>query len=586
MAKDSIEKDQHDNTNSGVEAIPVVTAGAIADGQLGTETIVEDVEEQPETSKAGDRHELIKSATLTMLGSLGTSLMGMVRQIVIAATGDKISGSFQAAYTPAQTFNDLLATGTVSSALIPTFNDYAAPDKREELRRLVFTVVNLVIIIMLAASIIFFFIAPWFIDLLVGHYKADSKDLTIQSARIIFFALIAFGPFSVLQAALYARKEFGWPAFASVAIHLGIILGAIVGSILGVQYLGQYGMAVGVVVGGVGELLLLIPGMRHQQFKYMFVLDLKHPALRHILRLYAPVALSFAVSMVFTFLDQWLTTNAPCPTWIHGVKYCSEANLSAMRFSTTLIQFPIGLVAAALSYAILPTLTTYAREGEMERFKDMLLLGFRLGLFLMIPAMAGLIVLQEPIVRTIFEHGAFSDQDGILASVALQNYAYQLPFVAIDQLLIAAFYARKQTLIPVLTGFAGYIGYLAVALPFSHTIGMPALAFANAAQNILRAVVLLIVIRMVIGSIHFRKAIPTILKIILATLIMSGVAWGLQMLLGQVPLFSLNYLPGRLLTLLVAGGIGMGVYFGGALVLKVEEINMLKGTIMAKLGKK
>lgn len=591
MAKDSIKKILSDHADSLVDVIPIV------EGESSSELIVEvedeiresdhELEETEEQNKPSERREIVKSATLVMLGNLGSSLMGMVRQIVIASTGPIISGSFLAALTPAQSFYDFLVNGSVSGALIPTFNDYAAPEKRNELRRIVFSIVNIVLLLMLVASILFIFVAPWLFDtFLAGGYASGSKVLTLQFARIIFFSLIALGPFSVLLAALYALKEFGWPAFATVSYHLGIILGALVGSFLGERYFGHYGLAIGVLVGALGEIALLIPGMRHQRFGYMFVLDFKHPALRRILRLYAPVSFSFFVSMALVFFDQFLATNTPCASFMTNLQNCGEANFSAMKFATTLIQFPIGLVAAALSFAVLPTLTTHVREGDLERFKGTLLLGFRLGLLLMIPAAAGLIVLQGPIVRTIFEHRSFTPQEAILTSVALQNYAYQLPFVAMDQLLIAAFYARKNTITPVVVLLVAILGYLAVALPFSQTIGMPALAFANTVQNSLHAIILLIVLRTVIGSIHIRQMLPTVLKIAVATAAMIAVAWGLQMVLGHINLFSLDTFLGQLLTLVVAGGSAVVVYFGTVLLLKVEEVGMLKGAVLAKLGRK
>ncbi len=332
--------------------------------------------------------------------------------------------------------------------------------------------------------------------------------------------------------------------------------------------------------------MLLIPGLRNQRFAYMFVLDLKHPALRRILKLYAPVAFSFLVSMGLVFLDQYLASHTPCASFMIHVATCRESNFAAMRFATTLIQFPIGLVAAALSFAVLPTLSAHAREGQTERFKETLLLGFRLGLLLMIPAAAGLIVLQTPIVRAVFEHHNYTVQDATLAATALQNYAYQLPFVAMDQLLIAAFYARKNTIIPVTIGFVSILGYLAVALPFWQTIGMPALAFANTVQNSSHAIILLVLLRMTIGSIHIRKMAPTVLKIVAATAAMVAVAWGMQVILGHVKLFSLDTLRGQLLTLVVAGGPAIGVYFGGVMLLKVEEVGLLKGAVLAKLGRK
>src|SRR5204862_1083310 len=118
----------------------------------------------------GGRRELMKSAALVSIGNLGSSLMGMVRQVVVSATGAAISGPFIAALRPVQAFYDLLVNGSVSGALIPTFNDYAAPEKRDEFHRIVFTLVNLVLLIALAGSIVFYFISPWFVDAILVPY--------------------------------------------------------------------------------------------------------------------------------------------------------------------------------------------------------------------------------------------------------------------------------------------------------------------------------------------------------------------------------------------------------------------------------
>lgn len=536
------------------------------------------VEEALEATLPSERRHIVKSATLVMLGNLGSSLMGMVRQIVVASLGKSVAGPFFSAISPAQTFNDFLINGSINGALIPTFNDYAAPEKRDELRRIVFTLVNLVLLIMLVAAILFQFIAPWFIATVqVPGYSVQEKLLTIQFAQIIFFSLLALGPFAVLQAALFARKEFGWPAVATASYHIGIIIGAIVGGLLGERYLGHLGLAVGVVIGALGEIALLIPGMRNQRLRYMFVLDLKHPALRRILKLYAPVAVSFLISAFFIFLDQHLASLTPGD---------GAANYDAMRLATTLIQFPGGLVATALSVAVLPTLAEHVRAGDNERFKGTLLLGFRLGLLLMIPAAAGLIVLRLPIVILLFQHNKNTFQNSLLTAIALQNYAYQLPFVAIDQLLLSAFYARKNTLTPVLVGIVSYAGYLAVALPFWRTIGMPALVLANTVQNSLHPIIMLVLLRMAIGPLRIRETLPALLKILVATAALIAVAWGVQVLLAHVALFSLDHLLGQLLTVIVAGGLAGAVYIGGVLLLRVEEVGMMKGVVLAKLGRR
>src|SRR5260221_3230688 len=577
MAKDSIPSQSAlEQSHSGIEAVPLVTGGA---AETAPEPMpIPIAQDAGSDALPGERRHIVKSATLVMLGNLGSSVMGMVRQIVVAGLGSSIAGPFNSAISPAQTFNDFLINGSINGALIPTFNDYAAPEKRDELRRIVFTIVNLVFLVMLIAAVVFLFIAPWFISTIqVPGYTATEKQLTIQFARIIFFSLLALGPWAVLQAAFFPVKDFVWPAVATAAYHIGIILGAVIGGFLGQRYFGFLGIAGGVVIGALGEIGLLLPGMSYHRLRYMFVVDLKHQALRRILKLYGPVSISFLSSAFFVFLDQSLASQTPGD---------GAANYAAMRFATTLIQFPGGLVATALSVAVLPTLAEHARAADTERFKKTLLLGFRLGLLLMIPAAAGLFVLALPIVSLLFQHYHSTAKDSQLMAIALQNYTYQLPFIAIDQLLLAAFYARKNTVTPVIVYFISFVGYLAVALPFWKTVGMPALVFANTVQNSVHPIILLILLRMAIGPMRVREAIPATLKILVATAAMVVVAIGLQLLFSHVALFSLNHLLGRLLTVLVVGGISAGVYIGGVMLLKVEEIALVKTAVLAKLGKK
>jgi putative peptidoglycan lipid II flippase len=605
MAKNSIKKKHtgqkksskekiHKNASSTSTILPVEETTAhieetsdveevipqIADAAVSLTGIIEQapgiVVEAENTAKSGRGH-IVKSAALVSIGNLGSSLLGMVRQIVVVSSlGSLAAGAFSAALAPVNNFYQLLVNGSTDGALVPVFNDYAASEKRQELRRVVFTVVNLILIIAVIASILYALLAPRFINIIVSGYPAADKALTLQYSQIIFFSLVVLGPFAVLLAALFSLKEFGWPAFATISYHAGVIVGAVATGLISSQYIGSLALPFGLLLGAAGQIVLLIPGIRKQRLYYMFVLDFKHPALRRIIRLYWPIAISYVFSLVIVFLDldlQSLTSN-------------HAATTTAMVTATTLIQFPIGLVAQALSVAVLPTLSEQAREGNNERFKATLMLGFRLGLLLMIPAMTGLLVLRLPIVYLIFAHHKYSIANANLTALALQNYAYQLPFVALDQLLIAAFYARKNTKTPVITGVVCILFYLAVALPFYRTIGVAALAFANTVQNSMHAIILLILLRMAIGPLNIRKTVPTILKICFAALLMGVAAWAIQLGLGNITLFSLNHLIGQVLTLIIAGGIAVVIYFGTILLFKVEEITMLRGIVQKKLARK
>jgi putative peptidoglycan lipid II flippase len=564
---ETVEDPTNNTEQTSIEAAPTETAAYTTEQTPATAI------ETAQAARAIERRHVVKSAALVSIGNLGSSLLGMVRQIVVSALGPPIAGPFNAALTPANNFYQLLINGSVSGALVPTFNDYAAPEKRQEMRRIVFTVVNLILLLALVASIGYALISPWFVNVLVNYKDPNARVLTLRYSQIIFFSLVALGPFAVLLSALFALKEFGWPAFATAAYHVGIILGSIGVILFGSFALGNMALPTGVLLGALGEIALLFPGIRRQRFYYMFVLDLKHPALRRIIKLYFPILVSYIFTTALVFLDVRLWTQAGGD---------GRANTVAQATATALLQFPVGLVAMALGFAVLPTLSEHAREGNDERFKATLLLGLRVGLLLMIPAMVGMWALRLPIVYLLFAHHNNTLADAGLSALALQNYVYQLPFVAVDQLLIAAFYARKNTLTPVVVGIVCIGFYLLVALPFYQTIGIAALAFANTVQNSMHAVILLFLLRKAMGSLHIRQTIPAILKICVAAAAMGLVAWGVMALLGHVALFSLDHLIGQFLTVVVAGSLAVAVYIGGVLLFKVEEVNLVKGALLAK----
>ena len=119
--------------------------------------------------------------------------------------------------------------------------------------------------IAIISSIVYAFVSPWLINHLVSDFTTSEKPLTLLFSQIIFFSLVVLGPFAVLLAALFALKEFGWPAFATASYHAGIILGAIVFYFVGSHSIGPLALPIGLLLGATGQLVLLLPGIRHQR---------------------------------------------------------------------------------------------------------------------------------------------------------------------------------------------------------------------------------------------------------------------------------------------------------------------------------
>lgn len=408
------------------------------------------------------------------LGNVTSRALGLVREAVIAAlfgvTGP--TSAFRTATRVSTAVYDLLLSGATTSALVPVFSDYVATGRSGELSRVVSTLINLTVLCLGLIVAVLVVVAPALATALGA--TPDFYELTVDLIRLALPSIILLGISGIMTSVLYAGRSFALPAFAGAAYNLGIIAAAL----LLTPSLGIHGLALGLACGAALQVALQIPAFRG--LRYIPAVDVSHPGVRLILRLYGPVFLGMVASYAVVVIDTFLA-------WRTG-----PDSVAAMAFATTLIQFPIGLVGAAASLAFLPWLSRLASDGRASEgaFAQTLAQGLRVVLILIVPMGLILVVLREPVIMLLFQRAAFDEAATQRTSLALLAYSPQLPFVVVDQLLIVAYYARKQTLTPVLVGVAGIGVYLFTALATVESMGMAGLALANAVQNSVHAIVL------------------------------------------------------------------------------------------------
>jgi putative peptidoglycan lipid II flippase len=505
------------------------------------------------------------AALIIALGNVASRLLGIVREQVIAglfgATG--VTDAFVAASTVPTMVYDLLIGGAISAALIPVFSEYA-DDRPGDFGRVGSTVINLAALALISVVALAIPFAPELITILGVGFAPQIRQQAIDLVRIILPAVLFLGLSGVTTALLYARRQFALPAFVVTVYNLGIIITALV---LGGS-LGTTSLVLGIVIGAFLQIALQVPGLRG--FQYSFVVDLRHPGVRRIARLYLPVMAGLVVSQVGVLIDRNLASQT------------GEGSMAAMRFATTLVQFPLGLVGSAVAFAVLPTLSRHASAGQTitgqatngtDAYKATLARGISMVLMLIVPASVGLAVLREPLVRLLFQHGAFNAEATARTALAFLCYSPSIPFAAIDQLLIFAFYARQNTVTPVLVGVVGVAVYLAVALTLLPTLGMAGLVLANSAQWIIHALILLVLLWRAIAGLRGYGLGWSTLKVLTA-----GLAMGLAVLVAQpaaAALTSGDGLAGQALELAALIGLGLLVYGGLALALRMDEVRWL-----------
>jgi putative peptidoglycan lipid II flippase len=249
-----------------------------------------------------------------------------------------------------------------------------------------------------------------------------------------------------------------------------------------------------------------------------------------------------------------------------------------MQYATNLMQFPLGLVAAAISLASLPSLARSDYAKDDAGYERTLGISLRMVMVLLIPATVGMFVLAKPVVALIFQHGEFGAKDTVQVANALQFYLIGLTFAGIDQLLIFAFYARKNTLTPALVGVAAVVIYLIVALALIRPLGMIGLVIANACQLTGHAVIMLILLR---KSLRHGNLGRTAFKSLAAA---GGMGLAVYWIARQAATLAGNEgFRGWLAQVGASAVVGAVVYAALVSLFKVQEWTMLSGAVSRRL---
>jgi len=512
--------------------------------------------------------EVAQAAGIIALGNIASRVLGLLREMVksgLFGAGPHVD-ALNAALRVPTTLYDLLVGGMINSALIPVLSDYTAPERRAELWHLFSVLISIALVVTCGLVLLGELLASEVVRLLVEGLSAPYQSLAASLLRLVFPAVIFLSLSSILSGGLYALKRFTLPAFTAAIFNAGVVL---VSLLLGHRW-GVHSMALGLLVGAVLQVAFQLPGLAGARLR--FVLVLRHPALRRIIRLYLPILIGLVVDSLAVLLSYNLASRV------------GAGSISWMEYAATVIQFPLGLIVTAVSVAILPTLSQQASAEETGPFQATLAQALRLVLALIIPATLGLYVLANPLIALIFEHGPFTPADTVATAEALRCALLGLLFAAVDQPLIFAFYARKDTLTPALVGVGTTLLYVLSALTpwWLGILTLPLLVLVNSLKLAAHALTMLVLTRRRLGGLGGHGLGSLMLKATFASLAMALVARGVMRALAMV---AMPRLFSEILVVGGAGGVGIAVYGLLALLLRIEEIHLIRAAVSDGLNR-
>jgi putative peptidoglycan lipid II flippase len=473
---------------------------------------------------AADKAQIVRAAGLVMILFIVSRALGLLREMVIShqfGTGGDLD-AYLAAFRLPDILFQIVAGGALASAFIPTFAGYLAQEDETGAWRLASAIINLVLLVTASLAALAALLAPWLVSMIIAPGFAPARQvLTTNLMRTMLITPVVFGISGVLMGILNARQHFVLPALAPILYNLGIIGGAMVLA----PTEGVGGLALGVVGGALGHLLVQLPGLVRHGMRYTPTLGLGNLGVHEVGRLMLPRMLGLA-AVQLNFLVNTILASGLAP-----------GSLAALNYAWLLMLLPQGVFAQAVATAAFPTFSEQAARGRQAEMRSTLAATLRAVLYLSVPAAAGLLVLRIPLVQLLFERGAFTETSTLMVAQALALYAMGLPAHCLVEIVVRAFYALHDTKTPVAVSVAGMglniILSLAFLAMFEARNWLPhgGLALSNSLATAVETAVLLALIRRRLGGLEGNRMAASLARIGLSTAIMAGVAGAVAWLL-------------------------------------------------------
>ena len=521
-----------------------------------------------------ERDRLVGRAGIIGAGTFLSRVLGFGRDMAIAALFTRAqTDAFAVALTIPNTLRQLLAEGAVSSAVVPVLSGRLAKGGDAEGRAFFARARGVSLVALLLVSLLGMVFAGPLTELFAPgfHGTPGQFERTESLTRLMFPYIFFMGTAALGMAALNAKKKFGVAAFAPALFNVAL-LGAAFGLAGPLEARGidpVMALAIGVLLGGVLQVAAQLPALRTIGYAGRPVFDFRDPHVREMLRRIVPMTLGLGIYYVDMTLSR---------------RFLSELGEGAQSYffwASRLCDFPQGIFVMALSTAALPSLATFAAEGNTEELAKTWAHGMRLSLFVAVPCSVALVALSEPVVVLLFERGHF---DAFAAQQTARALAWQggaIFTVSAVRQLVPAFHALGDTRTPVVVSALDLIAFVGLALTLRGPYGHVGVSMAVAGSSAVQMVLLFVGLHWRLGTIRAREVGASAAKIAGASVVAGIAAWGAARIVTGVDGAIGRALPG-LAGVIVFGVIYLGVVWG----LGSREVDELAAPIRRRLARR
>jgi putative peptidoglycan lipid II flippase len=558
---------------------------------------------------AGKPHQSVaRSAGIVSVAVMFSRVLGLIRETLFAKYfgAGFLYDAFIVGFRIPNLLRDLFAEGALSAAFVKVFTDYQIKNSEREAWRLASMIFNGLAVVLSAICIIGIFLSPVFVKLITynytgdpnHYYPAEKAALATLLMQIMFPFILLVALAALAMGVLNTKGRFGIPASASTAFNVfSIIFG------LGLAFWlsgGSWerssdkfvipdvsaqwaivGMAIGTLVGGAAQFLIQLPSLLKVGFKFSTALSFRDPGVKRVMRLMGPAIIGTGAIQVKVLVDTIVAS---------GI----DGGASWLSYAFRLMQFPIGVFGVAIGTAAIPTLSRLASEDNIEKFRSTLSDAIKLVFLLAIPSACGLVVLGQPIISLIYQRGEFDAFDTDMTAWALAAYSIGLAGYAAIKVLSPAFYALDDARTPMYISLASILVHVPSSFGLMQLLsrvgvsperpngfGHAGVALATSVVATVNFAALVYFMKRRINRLNGRDIFQSLVKILIASAVMSAVAYGSFYLLAGY--FAEKGFAVRLIEALVPIVLAGVTFIVTAKLLRIEELEKMYKALSRKL---
>ena len=390
---------------------------------------------------------MAKSAGTVGFAVMLSRILGLVREQVFAGLfgAGTANDAFVVAFRIPNLLRDLFGEGALSAAFVTVFSDYEQNRSQKQTWQLASVVLVFFACMLSLISLLAIWQSGTIVKLFAPDFSevAGKEALTVLLTKLMMPFLILVSLSAVVMGILNTKNRFFIPALASSFFNLGSIIGGVSLALLLPRWdiPAIVGMAVGTLIGGMLQLAVQLPTLYKSGFVFYPSFNFKDPGLIRILTLMIPAVIGLSATQINIFINTKFAAS------------CVEGSVSWLQYAFRLVQLPIGIFGVAIGVAALPLLARQSASKNIAELKNTFVSALTMVFCLTIPAAVGLFMLAEPIIRLIFERGAFTPADTSATAQALALYSIGLFAYSSNKVLVPVFYALGKTRYPVIASF-------------------------------------------------------------------------------------------------------------------------------------